>query len=145
MPSLLQLLKNGDRAGVYRTTVEPGEIIAAAATIGLAVFRIDLRRARGKAGLLDQIAQALCFPAHFGKNWDALNDCLDDLEWLGKKDLLLLVTGAAEFADNYREDFDILVHLLEGNADSWRARKQLFWVLIQTPENLDLDLPQIVS
>lgn len=40
---------------------------------------IDGEKARDKAGLMDQIGPAFRFPAYFGKNWDALLDCLRSL------------------------------------------------------------------
>lgn len=40
---------------------------------------IDGEKARDKAGLMDQIGPAFKFPAYFGKNWDALLDCLRSL------------------------------------------------------------------
>jgi RNAse (barnase) inhibitor barstar len=35
-----------------------------------------------KPSTMDAIAQALSFPAYFGRNLDALYDCLTDLSWL---------------------------------------------------------------
>ena len=82
MGSLLNLLPDSKRAGVYRTAIDSDEIVAAAKTAGLQVFKIDLAKARGKSGLFDAFSKTLKFPRHFGKNWDALNDCLTDLAWL---------------------------------------------------------------
>ena len=33
--------------------------------------------------VFDFYSQALSFPDYFGHNWDAFNDCIDDLSWLG--------------------------------------------------------------
>ncbi|WP_414940537.1 barstar family protein [Amycolatopsis sp. cmx-11-51] len=43
---------------------------------------IDGRKTTDKASTLDAIAEALSFPGYFGKNLDALYDCLTDLSWL---------------------------------------------------------------
>lgn len=32
--------------------------------------------------------------SYFGENWDALNDCLNDLDWLGGGAYLLMITDA---------------------------------------------------
>ena len=36
----------------------------------------------GKKELLDFLARAFPLPAYFGHNWDALEECLLDLDWL---------------------------------------------------------------
>ena len=84
MDSLLTLLPNSKRAGVYRSAIGSDEIVAAAKTAGLQVYKIDLAKARGKLGLFDALAKALKFPAHFGKNWDgAYQDAVPTLRRAG--------------------------------------------------------------
>jgi len=145
MPSLLKLLPDSKRAGVYQTAIDADEIVAAAKTAGLDVFKLDLAGARGKSGLLERLAKALRFPAHFGKNWDALNDCLTDLDWLGGNGLVLIVTNAKNFAAAHPEPLHTAIDILNGAVAYWRGRKKPFWVLIQTQTDLALELPKIVS
>jgi hypothetical protein len=40
--------------------------------------------------LFDVMAESLRFPIYFGRNWDALSDCLRDLSWLRKGRVLIL-------------------------------------------------------
>ncbi|GAB2824442.1 hypothetical protein GCM10022221_23120 [Actinocorallia aurea] len=40
---------------------------------------LDGRACRTRAALFTEAARALSLPAHFGRNWDALYDCLRDL------------------------------------------------------------------
>ena len=73
---------DSSRAGVYR--LPQGGIAglqSAAEQQGLALFRIDLAGINSKDGFLAAVAQALGFPAWFGRNWDALEDCLTDMSW----------------------------------------------------------------
>jgi RNAse (barnase) inhibitor barstar len=144
MASLLKLLPNSKRAGVYQTAIAAGEIVAAAKTVGLDVFKLDLGGARGKSGLLDRFAKALRFPAHFGKNLDALNDCLTDLEWLDGKGWVVIVANAQSFADKYEEDFTTAIDILTGAAEHWRKRKKPFWIIVQAQAGWELKLPKLV-
>jgi len=145
MPSLLQLFADIDRAGVYQTDLDSAEIAAAARTAGLEVFRINLSSARGKSDLLDRIAKSLRFPPHFGNNWDALNDCLSDLEWLNQKGWLLIIGGATKFNSAHEEDFRAAIDVFASVAAHWRERQQPFWVLIQGSEELSAGLPRLVT
>jgi hypothetical protein len=44
----------------------------------------------GKGELLDFLARAFPLPAYFGHNWDALEECLLDLEWLTEPGVVLV-------------------------------------------------------
>ena len=50
----------------------------AAATLGHHFLYANLAHAQTKQDVLDLIAQQFTFPSHFGKNFDALSDCLTD-------------------------------------------------------------------
>jgi RNAse (barnase) inhibitor barstar len=57
-------------------------LTAKARARGAFVHLLDGTALTDKASALDAIAAALSFPATFGKNLDALYDCLTDLSWL---------------------------------------------------------------
>lgn len=50
--------------------------------LGYFVSSIDARKIDSEKGLLDAVSQAMRFPGYFGKNWDALDECLRDMAWL---------------------------------------------------------------
>ena len=50
----------------------------AAQQLGHHFLYANLATAQSKQDVLDLIAQKFTFPAHFGKNFDALYDCLTD-------------------------------------------------------------------
>lgn len=56
---------------------------------------------RDKLAVLDAIADALQFPATFGRNLDALYDCLTDLSWLpsGEHVLIWVASSSLSSAD----------------------------------------------
>jgi RNAse (barnase) inhibitor barstar len=50
------------------------------------LLHVDLAGAQGKTEVLDRIAAAFELPAHFGRNLDALYDCVTDLRPLPEAD-----------------------------------------------------------
>ncbi|MFJ6084323.1 barstar family protein [Streptomyces sp. NPDC092369] len=53
--------------------------LAALEAKGGRVHRFDSRDLMTEEGIYRSFAEVLQFPAYFGRNWDALVDCLDDL------------------------------------------------------------------
>ncbi|MEX0174374.1 barstar family protein [Streptomyces sp. LMG1-1-1.1] len=62
---------------------------------------LDLTGVTDKADLMDRCATALALPDWFGRNWDALADCLTDLT----EPVTLVVTGWQGFADTRPRDW----------------------------------------
>jgi RNAse (barnase) inhibitor barstar len=145
MASLLELLPDSERAGVFESSLDPDEITAAAKTVGLQVFKLDLRRTSGKLKFLEQIAKTFRFPSYFGKNWDALNDCITDLSWLDGAGWVLLLTHCRDFAAEHEDSFTTALTLLSSTAKHWRTRRKPFWVFVQSQSGWDSGLPEIVS
>jgi len=125
MSKLLQRLSDATKSGVYRASTA-GDVLDAARGGTLAVARIDVAGASGKEALLRRIAEALAFPAWFGVNWDALEDCLCDLSWSNAPGHVLLFEGAAGLA---ADDRGILVDVLAAAAESWAARGRPFFAV----------------
>ena len=55
------------------------ELQGAATALGQHFLYANLSSAQSKQDVLDMIAAQYTFPAHFGKNFDALFDCMTDL------------------------------------------------------------------
>jgi len=133
MSKLLQRLRDASRSGVYRAT-RGDDILDATRDSGLRVARIALAGAADKDALLDRIAAALEFPAWFGRNWDALEDCLADLSWSNAAGHVLLIEGIAELPAQER---GILADIL-ASAAAARAQRGLpfYAVLLNGPATL---------
>ena len=63
------------------------------------VFIIDSCACKTKKQLFDCLKKSLRFPDYFGYNWDALDECLADLEWLQKAGYVLVLSSANYLLD----------------------------------------------
>ncbi len=88
----------------------------------------NLTSAQSKQDVLEGIAQAFMFPAHFGKNLDALYDCMTDLvHKSGSQPGFVAVLE--QLPDNPRFDREAREQLLDvfrDAADYWAERKIAF-------------------
>ncbi len=72
-------------------------------------------------GLLTECARALDFPDYFGHNWDALEECLTDLEWLPAKGYILLITDAGCVLPDDEEEYETFLEILRDAGEAWGA------------------------
>ena len=119
-------------SGVYRAArAEP--ISQAARRMRLSLTKVAFG---DKETLLQNFAAALRFPAWFGHNWDALEDCLGDLAWSDAPGHVLLIEGARA-----GDEFGVLADVLRSSAESWAARGRPFIAVFVDPEGA-LPLPR---
>ena len=126
-------LANAAQSDVCQLTGDLDEIERAAGGAGLTVIRIDLKGLASKAGLLGRVARALNFPDWFGKNWDALNDCLTDLSWLDGRGWVIIFENSKHLAARKPQVFHSAVEVFQSANDYWRQAGKPFWVLFHGP------------
>ncbi len=97
------------------------EARSAAATSNFERFEIDLHDVRTKAALLDCIARVMDFPDYFGRNWDALSDCLRDLNWVSSEAYFVVIDGFDELNAHCAQDASILLDVLSHAVSYWRS------------------------
>jgi RNAse (barnase) inhibitor barstar len=85
---------------------------------GFALKIIKGRHCATPANLFAEFAQALEFPDYFGHNWDALEECLADLEWLPAKGYILLITDAGCVLPN-EEEYETFLEILRDAGEVW--------------------------
>ncbi len=68
-------------------------VVAAINNLKLAVMEGDIAEVHDSKGLFDVVAAAMSFPDYFGSNWDAVDECLEDMSWLPSKGYVLVLHG----------------------------------------------------
>ncbi|MBV8604289.1 MAG: barstar family protein [Pelomonas sp.] len=104
------------------------DLMRAAEEAGQHFLYANLNTAESKPDVLEGIAQAFLFPSHFGKNLDALHDCMTDLvHKSGAQPGFVVVLE--QLPDNVRFDREAREQLLDvfrDAADYWADRKVPF-------------------
>ena len=91
-------------AGVpaWSGSIEP--LKAAAAHAHLKFAPVDLSHAKDRTELFAELDRALELPEHFGRNWDALADVLEDGDWLGKTGRVIVLAGSSGYRREHPTD-----------------------------------------
>jgi hypothetical protein len=93
-------------------------------------FDVSLHGVSDKAGFLAACARDLKFPVHFGGNWDAFSDCINDFAWAAAPGYVIVIEPVEPFAVQAPDDWATALEILRGAADAWRARNRTFVVLL---------------
>lgn len=72
-----------------------------------------------KESAMMAIERAMSFPSYFGRNWEALRDCLTDLSWI-ESSVVVLVINQAEVLQTDSEVVRKLHHCFIRAIEYWR-------------------------
>jgi RNAse (barnase) inhibitor barstar len=126
VPDLSEL----DNAGVHAWHGDTQPLAAAAAGAKLAFRTVDLKNAASKADLMAALQKGLELPDHFGGNFDALADCLEDAEWAGRGNVIV-VRHTAPFRKAHAADWATLDDIFAEAAEYWQERHKPFFVFVE--------------
>ena len=99
----------------------PREVLAAAKRANFAFFHIEGKNIARKEQLLNHVARALHFPSHFGDNWDALEDCLADMEWVDAPGYVIYYDHIDGLLAAQPDQFETFVEICRDAVGSWKA------------------------
>ena len=121
MSGLAGLLAGHFPAGVYRWhgAFAAADVQHAVEHAGHRFAHVDGWTAQTKAEFLAAVGEALGFPDHYGRNLDALEDCLRDVE-VGEAGAVLLWDGWSTLARNDDRTFRVLLDIFRRRAGDGR-------------------------
>ncbi|MFI9357897.1 barstar family protein [Streptomyces lydicus] len=98
------------------------DALAAARDAGWTGAVLELADVADKAAFMERCARALRLPEWFGRNWDALADCLTDLSWCpADRGRLLVVTGWQGYAAAAPDEWSVVESVLADAVGHWRG------------------------
>ena len=92
---------------------------------GFVIKELHGRKCRTKAGLMGEFARVLEFPAYFGKNWDAFEECVTDLQWLPAPGYLFIVIEADQLLPDHDEEYETFLKILEESGKVWATEQDV--------------------
>ncbi len=99
----------------------PEDLQRAAQELGQHFLYASLAQATTKQEVLEAIAEQFTFPKHFGKNFDALHDCLTDMVYkAGPQPGFIVVLDQIPSGGKFdREAREMLLDVFRDAADFW--------------------------
>ncbi len=104
-----------------------------------AFFHIEGRNITRKEQLLNHVATALHFPGEFGHNWDALEECLTDMEWIDAEGYLLYFDHIDGMLAENPDQFETFIEIARDAIASWKEDDTAMIVLLsgaKTPKGV---------
>ena len=128
----LETMLEENRGGVWFLPghLEPRAVQKTAKAASFAYFHIEGKNIARKEQLLNHVATVLQFPNHFGQNWDALEECLTDLEWVDGDGYVIYYDHIDGLLGTHPDQFETLVEILRDAVASWKADGTAMVVLL---------------
>jgi RNAse (barnase) inhibitor barstar len=126
------------------------DLMTAAEGAGQHFLYANLTDAQTKQDVLDKIAESFLFPAHFGKNLDALFDCMTDLVHRAgaQPGFVVVLEQVPDGVKFDREAREQLLDVFRDTADFWAERRISFrcfysFAVARAPESAAWEAAQV--
>ena len=128
--------------GVRRTDTAVDELEAAADELDWRCIVLDGSEVEDRGAFLESCVDAFALPEWFGMNWDALDECLADLELEGADGVLVVWSQWGPFAEAAPTDFATALDVLTSAVRGWVADGVRGGVLL-VGEGPDVDVEEL--
>lgn len=139
----LTILFDGLEPGLYRYAGRVGNTALQrwAQARGWRAWQVNGTNIKHKADFLSSIQRAMHLPAWFGRNWDALDETLRDLEGQRAAGYLLIYDFPRALAEGDPAAWQSALDLLRDATGFWQAQGQPFYVLLRHTHGVAPDIP----
>jgi len=129
--SLHKVLAQPRQAGIYRLPQNCRTALRKAAeALGFKCFSVNFDESGDIDTALLALGRDLDFPDWYGRNLDALNDCLTDLAWHSAPGYVIAIAGANALRAN-TEAFCTLNEVFTSAVAAWQAQDVALWVVYE--------------
>jgi RNAse (barnase) inhibitor barstar len=145
MNNLITALQEHLEPGLYQSTAIDRDALATfCEEKDFQFFEIHGATITTKLNFFKACATAMQFPDYFGHNWDALEDCMTDLDWLPASGYVLLYHQPETFAKVADpSDWSTLLSILRSVVKNWEELRTPMYVLFETSVSLFPEFKQL--
>jgi len=129
-------------SGVRRTDASVEVLEGESDVLGWRCIVLDGTEVEDRTAFLEAADEAFALPEWFGMNWDALEECLADLELEGAEGIVVLWTAWGTFAEAAPKDFAVALDVLASAVRGWSTDGVRGGVLL-LGEGPDLELGEL--
>jgi len=95
---------------------------------------IDGSKCKRRSDLFSELAHLFEFPSYFGYNWDALDECITDLEWMPGRGYVLLIKHADQLlSEDVQESYAIFIGIMKKAGEEWSIPQGGEWARSAIP------------
>jgi hypothetical protein len=145
---LAERLIGGEVApGIYRliAQIDHAALADRLATAGWRLFVIDGKMVQDKAGFLEAAAAGMAFPAYAGRNWDAFEELIRDLNWAPAAGYVILFDDVHRFASAQPDAWRTALAILSDTVAEWQRHNTPMIVLLHKCWRWGRHLPKLES
>jgi hypothetical protein len=145
MTTLRAVLPDPAAAGLYQVSgrVPLATLLQLIEQAGVRPAVLDGDAIIDKPALLRACAAALAFPPYFGRNWDALFDCLTDLAWLPAPGYAIVYDHPTPLIRHAPADWAVAQEIFRDAAAYWCAANKPFVILLRRTAGLTPAIPRL--
>ncbi len=112
---------------------------------GYHFVRIRCDELRSKEQLFECLAAQIPLPKYFGKNWDALEECLQDFRWQRAPGYLLIFEDFSAVRELPHPDLETLLQIFEETAHYWRNKNVPFHFILCGNHDMQRSVMDVLS
>lgn len=120
-----------------------GPLRAAAKGAGVAWLDLDLAGVADRDAFFRRCAAVFSLPGYFGRNWDALHECMLDFAGRGVPGAIVHWRRGTELARRAPEAVTTALEILEDAAAYWSSSGRIFLVVVDRDSVTGLALPPL--
>ncbi len=144
MTKLAKIINENIVSGVYILDLETplDQVMEVSNQMGLDTYLLKGENIRDKDSLLTSIGELFKFPDYFGRNWDALEECLSDMFFDKElKGVTLIYDRAEVLFESSPNDFQEFINMLIEITQICETQEDSFVVLLKGFRDNDPGLP----